>query len=238
MGIFFWSYFFLDPWKKEGKYKIRKSKVKEDHSKRVFWTWQDCHTHEFTVAAWVRPTQMQAGQQSIIYGGGAYGHPSLAEELWEVACCFRRESQFSLRMWLVSRRSDMVQWCHMPVYTWAAHSTPCRLLSWEMGSGAGLGSGIHITHSSDGWHLLPLWRWRQEGRSLSLKVVWYTHWVSGEGILHRDALLGRKGETKEGKEGKRDRGRKQQGREWLHIWVYYQRWEHYFRCENFAYPKE
>ena len=52
----------------------------------------------------------------------------------------------------------------------------------------------------------------EAGRSLSLKVVCYTHRVSGKGMLHREALGGRK-EKKEAKEGKRDRRSKTQGRE-------------------------
>lgn len=31
----------------------------------------------------------------------------------------------------------------------------------------------------------------EEGGSLNLKAVWYTHLVSGKGMLHREALFGR-----------------------------------------------
>lgn len=89
-----------------------RKKRQEDHKWQrswgeqcVFRAWWDCCTHEFSAAMILcsRPVQHQGGQHSSVeedhQGGGNHKLPPLTKELLTENRCWRRDNQFTHRLW-------------------------------------------------------------------------------------------------------------------------------------------
>lgn len=86
----------------------------------VFWMWRDRYTHKHTadILVYIRLVQDQGGQNPSMNGGGDSKNPAVLEELLAVGNYWRRESHFSLGVWLLAG----CPWFHgdsIPMIVWS-----------------------------------------------------------------------------------------------------------------------